>query len=116
MGRPDVRRGLVDLSDPTGISYPTRGDLGTWCRATFPEACYDYLCAEFGTYPPLRVLSALRAENQAHHWLRPGDPEYERAKSRLSDAFVPDDPTWRASTVGQALDLIDKAQLALSRD
>ena len=48
-----------------------------------PTGRYDFLCAEFGTYTGTRVLAALRAENQAHHWGRPGDPSTLRAKRRL---------------------------------
>ena len=34
-----------------------------------PTNCsYFYLCAEFGTYPPVRMLAGLRAENQAQFW------------------------------------------------
>ncbi len=67
-----------------GIAYPTRGGLGTWCQSTFADRTYDFLCAEFGTYPGTRVLAALRAENQAHHWGKPGrplDPSQGQAKA-----------------------------------
>jgi hypothetical protein len=99
----------VEHVDPEGISYPTRGDIGAWCRATFPGRVYDAVCAEFGTYSGLRVVSALRAENQAHHWLEPGAPEVLRAKASLKEAFVPADPSWRAGTVAQALELLGRA-------
>ncbi|MCA1686236.1 MAG: M14 family metallopeptidase [Planctomycetia bacterium] len=103
----------IDLSDPSGVSYPTRGDIGTWCRSTFPGCDYDYICAEFGTYSPIRVLSALRAENRAHHWLSAASPARLRAKRRLLEAFVPADPAWRKTTVSQALDLIGLARDAV---
>ncbi len=99
----------IEVSSTAGIAYPTRGDLGTWCRALFPGCRYDYLCAEFGTYSPVSVLAALREENRAHHWLTPGDPEFERAKRRLKDVFVPDQSFWRSMAVAMALDLINRA-------
>jgi Protein of unknown function (DUF2817) len=89
-----------------GISYPTRGGLGAWCQATFADRVYDFLCAEFGTYSGSRVVAALRAENQAHHWGRPDDPSTHRAKSRLLEAFAPADADWRAVTVAQGLETV----------
>ena len=92
-----------------GISYPTRGGLGTWCQATFADRAYDFLCAEFGTYPGIRVLAALRAENQAHHWGRPDDPSTHQAKRRLLEAFAPADPRWRSITLAQGLATVRRA-------
>jgi hypothetical protein len=97
----------VQHSDPViSIAYQTRGDLGAWCRSAFLDRTYDLLCAEFGTYPPLRVLEALRTENQAHFWGLPDDPDTQRAKRRLLEAFVPSDPRWRARAVAQGLEII----------
>jgi hypothetical protein len=103
----------VQHSDPDGsIAYQARGGLGIWCRAAFPGRDYHLLCAEFGTYPPLRVLAALRAENQAHFWARPDDPATHLAKRRLMETFVPASPRWRARAVAQGLEIIHRAVAA----
>jgi hypothetical protein len=100
-------------SDPVdSIAYQARGDLAAWCRATFPDRTYDLLCAEFGTYPPLRVLAALRAENQAHYWGGPDDPMTRRAKLQLLETFVPASPSWRALAVTQAREIVRRAIVA----
>jgi hypothetical protein len=105
----------VQHSDPAGsIAYQARGGLGTWCRAAFPDRAYELLCAEFGTYPPLRVLAALRAENQAHFWGRPDDLATRRAKLRFRETFVPASPRWRARVVTQGLELIRRGIPACS--
>jgi hypothetical protein len=91
------------------IAYEARGSLGTWCRSSFPGRAYDLLCAEFGTYPPLRVLSALRAENRAHLWGEPDDPATRRAKRRFMETFVPSSPRWRARCVWQGLEVVARA-------
>lgn len=97
----------VQHSDPaSSIAYQARGSLGTWCRSIFPGRQYDLLCAEFGTYPPVRVLSALRAENQAHHWAPRDSPSVRRARRRLMETFVPASPRWRARSVAQGLEII----------
>ena len=101
--------GNLQLSRPDGIAYDARGDIGTWCQAMHPGGAYDLLCAEFGTYPAMRVLAALRAENRAYHQLGHDDPMTRRAKRRLLEAFVPADPGWRARSVAQGLDIIRNA-------
>lgn len=107
---PDRARWLADrfgrdlLERPgRGISYPTRGGLGTWCQATFGDRAYDFLCAEFGTEPGLGVVAALRAENRAHHWGDPGSEGTRRARLRLREVFAPADPRWRSAAVARGL-------------
>ena len=113
---PDRARWLSDRFGPDrvewsgeGISYPTRGGLGTWSEATFAGRTYDFLCAEFGTYSGIRVLAALRAENQAHHWGLPDDPSTRRARRRILEAFAPADPGWRSATLAQGLEAVRRA-------
>ncbi|MDR3634194.1 MAG: DUF2817 domain-containing protein [Isosphaeraceae bacterium] len=103
----------IQVSSSTGISYTTRGDLGPWCQATFPECHYDYVCAEFGTYSPLTVVSALRWENQAHHWGDPGDAATHNAKAWLKEVFVPADTDWRATTLAEGVALVRRALASL---
>jgi hypothetical protein len=103
-------------SDPAAsIAYQSRGDLGAWCRAALPGRAVDLLCAEFGTYPPLRVLAALRAENQAHFWAAPGDSVTRWAKAQLLEAFVPASRRWRTETVAQGLKIVRRGIEACSQ-
>jgi hypothetical protein len=107
----------VQHSDPDGsIAFQVRGDLGSWCRTTFPDRLYELLCAEFGTYPPLRTLAALRAENQVRFWGRPDARTTLRAKARLSETFVPASPRWRLRALGQALEIFRRGLDACGRD
>jgi Protein of unknown function (DUF2817) len=113
---PDRARWLADRFgrdrvewEGDSISYPTRGGLGAWCQTTFGDRSYDFLCTEFGTLSGSRVLAALRAENQAHHWGKPDDPSTIRAKRRMVEAFAPADPGWRTSTLSQGLATVRKA-------
>jgi hypothetical protein len=90
---------------PKDLVYQSRGTFGQWCQASYPHLDYDFLLAEFGTYPMLRVLRALRAENRAHWW---GDPEarsYRWAKDDLAEVFVPRDLRWRDHVLNQAVEL-----------
>jgi len=105
---------VVHCDPARSIAYQARGDLAAWCRATFPDRSYELLCAEFGTYPPLRVLAALRAENQSHFWTRPDQPITHRAKRQLLEAFVPSSALWRACAVTQGLEIIGRGVRACS--
>jgi hypothetical protein len=100
---------VVHCDPALSIAYHARGDLAAWCRAMFPDRTFDLFCAEFGTYAPLRVLAALRAENQAHFWADPNQPNTRWAKTRLREAFVPASLEWRSRTVTQGLELIHRA-------
>ncbi|MGB6167399.1 MAG: M14 family metallopeptidase [Geitlerinemataceae cyanobacterium] len=99
---------VVEISQPGGTSYRTRGSLGAWCRSTFSPNRYDFVLAEFGTYPMLTVLEALRAENRAHWWTKPDSAVWERSKQRLVEAFAPTDVSWRETAIARGLELIDR--------
>lgn len=95
-----------------GVSYAIRGGMGTWCQARMPEVTYDVLTAEFGTVPPLKVLRALRAENQAHHHCERGDPRLTAAKATLKETFIPASAQWRQIVVERGLKIVDQALAA----
>jgi hypothetical protein len=97
-----------------GSDYVTRGSIGKWLVQRKFAANYLYACAEFGTYAPLRVLAALRAENQVHRWNKPDAPATERAKSALLETFCPASPTWRTRALTGGLDLIERAVAGLA--
>jgi hypothetical protein len=106
----------IEVNDPHGTAYRTRGDIGTWCRHRFPEKIYLPLCAEFGTYSPVRVVAALRAENQAHHWLGGEVRPDHWTKRRLKEVFCPASPTWRRKVIEDATGLVRSALAALAKD
>jgi predicted deacylase len=87
-----------------------RGDSITWCcEEVLRDRDYVGIGAEFGTYGVIRVLAALRAENQAHHWGVPHSPSTIRAKARLKEVFVPEDPAWRSETLAQGVKIVQRA-------
>jgi hypothetical protein len=55
------------------------------------------------------MLRALRAENQAHHWGKPGDPLSQRAKQRLKEVFCPSSPQWRRRVLERSVGLVEAA-------
>jgi hypothetical protein len=101
-------------NDSASRAYSARGDFGHWCVARSQATNYLYACAEFGTYSPYRVLSGLRAENQAHHWGHPGDRATLAAKERLRELFCPASPEWRTAALHRGTELINQAIRGLS--
>ena len=89
--------------------YAARGVMGAWLARHVGSRRYRFACLEFGTYAPLRVLAALRAENRAHHHCAPGAAAYERAKRKLVECFCPASRLWRRKALGRALEVIGQA-------
>jgi hypothetical protein len=91
-------------------AFEARGDSITWCcKEILRDRHYVGIGAEFGTYPVIPVLAALRAENQAHHWGEPRSSSTSRAKSRLKEVFAPEAPAWRSSTVAKGVEIVRRA-------
>jgi hypothetical protein len=104
------------LADASGTSYTASGTLGGWAVTHLTGTRHRFVNAEFGTYPILRVLGALRAENRAHFFGRPDTGATRRAKSELLECFCPHDGRWRQLVVEQGLAIIDRAVRALSKE
>jgi len=101
-------------SPDSGTAYPIRGGLEDWCQNQFPERQYDLLTAEFGTYPSIQVVEALRSENQAHWW---GNSTHQHwTKQRIKEVFAPADPQWRSQVLAKAVALIQQAVQVMSLD
>ncbi len=95
------------------VAYQAQGSLGAWCHSQLPNVDYLYACAEFGTYGPVRMLKALRAENQAWHWC-PDLAERERYTQDLMEVFCPADPHWRESVINEADHMVCRAIATLT--
>lgn len=105
-----------ETCDAQGVAYTTSGSLGRWGFSQARQRDYLYAAAEFGTYKPTRVLAALRAENQCHHWGRPDDASSEQAKRQLVEVFCPGSENWRANVLEQGRRLVERAIRGLAGD
>ena len=103
------------LAGGEGFAYVAAGAMGAWLRRNFVGGNYRFVTAEFGTFGPLRVLNALRRENQAHFYNRPTDRMYRSAKKELLECFCPSSDCWRNEVVATGLNLISKTASALCR-
>ena len=101
------------LAQPDGTAYRVSGQWGAWLQQHFRERDYRFVGAEFGTYNLIRMLSALRAENCAHHYCATNTSAYHRAKMELLECFCPASPSWRHSVIQSGLRIIDQGSRAL---
>ncbi len=107
-------RDWIEPSDASaGTGYTISGDFGQWMQEHFSERDYRFVCAEFGTYGLIRVLSSIRAENRAHHYGNEDSAINQSAKSELLECFCPRDSSWRDQVVDASLRIVDQAAQAV---
>lgn len=96
---------LGDAATPA--AYGVRGSFGAALPRLLPGRSIDFVLQEIGTWPPLRVLHALREENRWHHH---GEGHLDHpAKRRLREALCPASAAWRESAVARGRDLVYRA-------
>lgn len=102
---------LLPVTDDPAAGYANRGGYGCWLPGRLPRARVDVITQEFGTWPGLRMLRALRAENCAYHAGRrdPADP----VRLTLLAGFCPPQAAWRRAVVERGLSLAGAALTAL---
>lgn len=100
---------ILKLGKGTGVAFQINGSFPSWCRLRFPNCNYDLVTYEAGTYNPIKLLTALRAENRAHHFGDPSASWVKQTKQRLVEAFAPADPDWRNIVVKHGVKVAEKA-------
>ncbi|MBK5291139.1 MAG: DUF2817 domain-containing protein [Acidobacteriia bacterium] len=90
-----------------GIAYAVRGAQQDMYFRSFPRAKIHFVSQEFGTYNPLRIVEALRAENRWHLYGKRGIRHY--TKKALLEVFNPNDPKWRRSVLKRGEEVIQQA-------
>ncbi|HKJ39023.1 MAG TPA: DUF2817 domain-containing protein [Anaerolineales bacterium] len=113
---PDQR---AELSRRLGVTVtPSRTELKTMgyhhgggssgvYRRLFNGGELTCLTVEYGTYPGLKMLHALRAENQHHHY---GDKSLDHwSKRSLKEAFCPKSKDWQRRVVTQGSELVERS-------
>ena len=89
------------------MGYMHEGNHSGIYQQVLPAVRVTCLTQEFGTYNGLRLLRALRAENQHHHY---GNGDHAHwSKLELKRMFCPDDPVWRRQVVSQGHTLAQRA-------
>ena len=87
-----------------GVAYKISGGLPDAVVHLLGDRAQVLTC-EFGTLPGLKVLQALRAENQSHHW----GGRVDEDKKRLMNAFRRPLPTWEKAVLDGGAYVIEQA-------
>jgi hypothetical protein len=104
---------VVPLAADKGPAYRVRGGLADLIKEAAPRAEADFIGQEFGTYPPLKVLHALREENRWHHFGTGSLDHY--TKRTLKQVFYPDNDSWRRAVLKHGHELCERAIASLAR-
>ena len=95
--------------------YATSGAAAYGFKGAYSEAyaqfsgsfSVDFVTQEFGTYPNLYVLHALRDENRSH---RLGDrSKNSPSKQQLKEAFNPDHSLWQTKVIKDGVSLFERS-------
>ncbi len=91
------------------VSADLEGTLKLAISRMLPEAEITGASLEFGTYPPMEVFRAMRAENWLHHHGGASFPQADGIKARFRRAFYPDADEWKAMVWEQAKEVVEQA-------
>jgi len=98
----------IILDDQSDNTYNANGSFSQWCRQAFADKHYLFLCIEIGTVNPIKLFSALRRENQAHHWAADNSNIYRKSKRALFKVFAPRNSDWRNRSISEGLKVFEK--------
>jgi len=87
-----------------GVAYKIRGGLPVAVTRLLGKRV-DVITCEFGTIPGLKVLRALRSENQSHHW----GGQTSATQEKLLAAFRPKRSSWENAILRGGVHVIDQA-------
>ena len=95
------------LAGGQGVAYSVRGSHDAMYRHILPGNPSYFVTQEFGTYKPVAVLAALRAENRWRHY--GGGTVDHPTKRRLKEVFSPDNARWRQTVLRRGREVIRQA-------
>lgn len=98
---------VSSLDPELSVAYTVQGSYAAMLSRVFGDAQVDVITQEFGTYPAIRVLHALREENRCHYFAKAN--LHHPAKQRLKAAFCRKDDRWRHAVLSRGAGLIRQA-------
>lgn len=96
------------------VSAHVTGSLDSSLPALLPHSEVTMATLEFGTYSPVEVFQALRADNWLHIHGDPLGPEAAAIKTDIRCAFYPDRDDWKEMVWQRAEYVVGRAVTALS--
>jgi hypothetical protein len=106
----DIWAGEVRSSQAgESISTPLNGLLDLGLQAVLPAgARFAFAFPEYGTWPPERVIRAMRADNWLHHHGDLGDATGRAIKAEMLEAFRPASRDWMRAVAAHGIGLIER--------
>jgi Protein of unknown function (DUF2817) len=97
-------RDLISYAADSGVGYDIQGGYAD-CFDVLPGGAEMHVVTqEFGTYPSVLVLHALREENRWHHY---GDGTIAHpVKRRLKEVFAPKSQAWRETVIRKGVSFV----------
>ena len=94
-------RDLISDAANSGIGYDIQGSYADCFDVLSEGTEMHVITQEFGTYPSVLALHALREENRWHHY---GDGTIEHpVKRRLKEVFAPKSQAWQESIISKGV-------------
>jgi len=91
------------------ISTPLNGLLDLGIQAVLPaDARFAFAFPEYGTWPPERVIRAMRADNRLHHHGDLNDAAGLAIKAEMLEAFRPASRDWMRTIVAHGSGLVER--------
>ena len=107
-------KNVEQVKDMDGTAYSIKGSMGAWFQKRFQAKQYRFVVAEFGTYGPIRVLGAIRAENRGYHYGYKSVQQKQAVEQELLECFCPCSLKWRQSVMRSSMSICHAAIVALN--
>ena len=107
-------QGITSIYDGSSTSAFLTGLMWMSAYQECPQAEYTGIAMEYGTQPQLQVMNALRGDHWLHLHPEAPEPQRQKIKQDLMDAFYTDTDAWRTQIVDQAMDAMHQAVTGLS--
>jgi len=107
-------KNVEQVKDMDGTAYSIKGSMGAWFQERFQAKQYRFVVAEFGTYGPIRVLGAIRAENRGYHYGYKSVQQKQAVERELLECFCPRSLKWRQSVMRSSMSICNTAIVALN--
>ncbi|MFC5698411.1 M14 family metallopeptidase [Pseudomonas sp. GCM10022186] len=93
---------ITNVNAGTSTSVPMSGPVQVALTEECSKAKHVGICLEYGTYPLEKIISALRADHCLYRYGNYSIPQAMEVRSRLKEAFYPNEPEWNAKVWEQA--------------
>jgi hypothetical protein len=104
---------IRSASSGESVCTPLNGLLDRGIEAALPAGCrFAFGFPEFGTYEPMRMIRAMRADNWLHLHGDPSDAVGRALQAEMLEVFRPASRDWRRRVVATGAQLVE---LALAR-